>query len=496
MSKDFKEKVSSGIEEEVAIYVEPSKRAILSIALFIALFGCVFSFRAFNIALPKIIANWNAMDLYSLGASITSVAMMVSTIVVARISPRVGLKPTITFGLILLIICNMLTIIAPNMAIFILLRVLTGLGNGIVLGQMAASTNKIWPNSKRGTWIGILGVFQAAPSVIGPTVAGFLVDNYGWPSTFIAVSALQVVALIIFVSVCPKDTKDRFYKPSPFDIAGTISFSVLVTTLVLIASYGNKIGWTDMKIIIGYAIAIASLFALVISENKAEAVGTALLPWNLFKTDKNFVKIFTLAFAGVFLGMAHPVFLVLFLQKVAKTSATVSGIPFSMVSIASLIAAPIAARIFQKTGRSKGLMVITSAIMTLPILFYGLWIYPEIGQSSTSLMILYVTSFIYGLGGILTMTIPYNACSEYLPKESVGVASANVYMAVNLGGSVGLAILQAIYNAVSKSVGMNAAIKTVFICASVGGILAVSLSLSLKKPVVMDVTNKTDNVRC
>jgi MFS family permease len=250
---------------------------------------------------------------------------------------------------------------------------------------------------------------------------------------------------------------------------------------VLIASYGNKLGWTDIKILIGFVVAIAALIALVISENKAETVGTALLPWNLFKTDSNFVKIFALAFVAVFLGMAHPVFLVLFLQKVALTSATVSGIPFSLVSIASLIAAPCAAKIFQKTGKIKNLMAIAAILMTLPMLFYGLWLQPEIGNSSVSLMILYVTSFIYGIGGIITMTLPYNACSAYLPKESVGVASANVYMAVNLGGSVGLAILQAIYNAVNNSAGMNTAIKTVFICASVGGVIACLLSLSLKK---------------
>lgn len=133
-------------EENIAIYIEPNKRVPLSMALFVALFSCIFSFRAFGIAIPHIIAKWDAMNLFTLGTSIMSVSMMVATIVVARISPRIGLKPTITFGLVLLVICNILIMFAPNMNIFILLRIISGIGNGVIIGQMAATINKIWPD--------------------------------------------------------------------------------------------------------------------------------------------------------------------------------------------------------------------------------------------------------------------------------------------------------------------------------------------------------------
>lgn len=464
-------------DEDVAIYLKPEKRTVVAIALLVSVFGCNFSFRAFSIALPHIIAGWDAMDLYTLGATLMTVAMTVATVITARITPKAGLKKTIVTGLAIIVVCNMLTLVAPNMLTFVILRILTGVGNGIVCGQIAASMNKIWPKAKRGTWIGILGIFQSLTSVIGPTVSGMLVDGFGWQSTYFVISAFQIAGLIMFLVLCPKDTRDRFYEPVPFDVAGTVCFTVFVTSLVIVCSYGNSLGWGNPKILAGFAVSLIALIILVVSENKAGE--GALLPWQLFKSDANFVKIFLIAIFVSLPGMAQVYFMPLFLQSVAETSATVSGLPFTILSIGSLIASPMAAKLFQKTGKSKMLMILCGMLMSVPTLIYGIWIHQDLGQGG--LMVIYVLSFVYGLGYILTMTLPYNACAEYLEIENVGIGTANVYMGITLGSSVGLAVLQAIYNKISAASGMETGIKAAFICSAVSGAITILLALSLKK---------------
>ncbi|MBA4699693.1 MAG: MFS transporter [Ruminococcus sp.] len=464
-------------EQDIAIYLSPAKRTMVAIALLISVFGCNFSFRAFSIALPHIIADWDAMELYTLGATLMTVAMTVATVVIARVTPRVGLKQTIMVGLGIILVCNMLTLFAPNMLIFVLLRILTGIGNGIVCGQIAASMNKIWEKAKRGTWIGILGVFQSLTSVAGPMVSGFLVDTWGWQSTYFVISAFQIAGFFMFLFMCPKDTKDRFYKPVKFDLLGTISFTIFVIALVIVCSYGNSLGWASPRIILGFVVALIAAIVLVIAENKADE--GALLPWKLFKKDSNFIKIFLIAIFISLPGMAQVYFMPLYLQNVAETSATVAGLPFTILSIGSLIASPIAGKIYQKTGKNKLIMVICGILMSLTTLVYGLWIYPEV--ASKGLLVIYLLSFIYGLGYILTMTLPYNACSEYLSTEDVGVGTANVYMGITLGSSVGLAVLQALYNKVSASADIGTGIKATFICSAISGGLTILLALSLKK---------------
>ncbi|WP_238915705.1 MFS transporter [Clostridium sp. YIM B02555] len=465
------------LEDDVAIYLEPSKRKIVAIALLVSVFGCNFSFRAFGIALPHIIAGWDAMQLYTLGATLMTVAMTIATVIAARVAPKTGLKQTIIVGLSIILLCNMLTLKAPNMLIFVILRVLTGVGNGIVCGQIAASMNKIWPSNQRGTWIGILGIFQSLTSVIGPTLSGMLVDNFGWQSTYFTISAFQIIGLIMFVTLCPRDTRDRFYEPVPFDVAGTVFFTILITSIVIVCSYGNSLGWTNIKMIIGLLIAIIAMIGLVIAENKAGA--GSLLPWDLFKNDLNFVKIFLISIFISLPGMAQVYFMPLYLQKVAQTSAIVSGVPFTILSIASLIASPVAAKIIEKTGKAKLVMMICVVMMTVPTFIYGVWIYPEVGMSN--LPIIYGLSFLYGLGYILTMTLPYIACAKYLPEKSIGVGTANVYMGITLGSSVGLAFLQAVFNSLSTSVNMNAGIKAAFVCSAISGALTIILAFTLKK---------------
>jgi MFS family permease len=463
---------------DVAIVMATNKRTLVSIALLVAVFGCNFSYRAFSIALPHIIANWNAMQLYTIGTSLMTVAMTVTTIAAARISPRIGLKITVSFGLILILICNMLILFAPNMLIFVLLRIVTGVGNGLVSGQMAASFNKIWPGAKRGTWIGILGVCQSFSNVIGPTTAGILVDAYGWRSTYYAVSLIQLIGLIMFVVATPKDTTDRFYKPVRFDSFGALAFTVVITALVLVGSFGNSLGWGSPIIIGGFALAGIAFISMVKRENKMGSA--ALLPWDLFKKDRNFQKIFALTFFITILACGQTYYMPLYLQKVAGTTATISALPFTILSITSLIGSAIAGRIFKKTGKSKPLIIASASLMFFPVLFYGIWLSPTAG-SQTGILIMSIVSSLYGFGYILTITIPYYACSEYLSLESVGIGSANIYMGVTVGASMGMSVLQAVMNGVSAIYNLNIALKVVYLCCSASGVIALLFGISLGK---------------
>ena len=147
------------VEEDVGIFIDPRKRAIVCIALFIAVFGCNFSFRSYSVALPKIVEGWTYSSyLYSAGNSLMTVAMTVVTLIVARISAKTGLKKTIMVGLIIVLACDILTTIAPNIIVFLIIRVFYGVGCGLICGQELSSLNLIWPGADRKKWVGMRGV--------------------------------------------------------------------------------------------------------------------------------------------------------------------------------------------------------------------------------------------------------------------------------------------------------------------------------------------------
>lgn len=469
----------NGWKDDVLIYIEPKKRAVVSLAMLVSTFGVHFSIRSFGLALPHIIANWNAGDLYSMGIALQTAAMTVSAILSSRIIPKWGIKKTICTALVMILISNIGTMFAPNMLVLMFCMLLTGIGSGTIVSQMVACVNKIWPTSKRGIWMAMVGIFQSAASVIGPMAAGLIIDYVGWQATYILVSILQVMGLFMLFIVCPKDTKEQHYKAVKFDVSGTGIFFMFIVSSVLVSNFGNSLGWSSPLILAGTVFVIIALIVLIKVEDKAGEA--ALLPWKLFTENRNFIRLFGFAFFICALGMSQTVFISWYMQKISMTSATLAGVPFTILSVGSLIMSPIMGRKFQKTGKSKNLIVFCTSLMTISVIVMTFWIYPEFTDSATGLAILFVLTAIYGIGYCVTMTLLYNACSEYLPKEQVGVATSNIYMGLSLGGCVGLAILQAISNAVNAVYGLNIALKVVFGICGISGMIALSFALSLKK---------------
>ena len=462
------------IEEDVGIFIDPRKRAIVSIALFIAVFGCNFSFRSYGVALPQIVADWTySSNLYSAGNSLMTVAMTVVTLIVARISAKTGLKKTILTGLVIVIACDLLTTIAPNMFVFLLIRVLYGVGCGLICGQELSSLNLIWPGADRKKWVGFRGVTYSITNIIGPTVAGLLVDNFGWRSTFFTIFAFHVAGLVIFALCCPRDTKKRFYKDTPFDMSGCITFILFITIATLVCTMGNTLGWTNPLIIAGLAVIVASLAALLSIENKKGS--GAILPLDLFKRNANFTKLFFIAVFGCIVNMAPVNFLSLYMQKIGGTSATASGLPYSLIYLVTLIFTFVISRI--RGLKPKSILVFSSFVCMTVIGVLASWLSPDIGQH---LVVMNIIAACYGLGNAITTTTIYDAAAEYVDSADIGMSTSLVYMGITFGGSVGLAILQLLMNTWTAKVDLGAGLIAVFWGSFAASVIMTILTISIK----------------
>lgn len=466
---------NASIEEDVGIFIDPKKRAIVSIALFIAVFGCNFSFRSYGVALPSIVAGWTYSSyLYSAGNSLMTVAMAVVTIIVARISAKSGLKRTIMAGLVIVIACDIFTMFAPNMVVFLLIRVLYGVGCGLICGQELSSLNLIWPEASRKKWVGYRGVTYSITNIIGPTVAGMLCDGFGWKSTFITILVFHVIGLVIFATCCPKDTKNRFYKDTPFDMSGCVTFAIFITVTVLVCTMGNTLGWGSPIILAGLAIVVISLIAMLMIENKKGAA--AVLPLDLFKRNSNFTKLFFIAVFGCMVNMAPVNFLSLYMQKIGGTSATASGLPFSLIYLVTLFVTFVLSRMGKRI-RVKSVLTFCSFVCMIVIGVLALWLSPEVGQH---LVLMNVIAACYGIGNAITTTTIYDAAAEYVDTADIGMATSMVYMGITFGGSVGLAILQLLMNIWTAKIDLAAGLIAIFWGSFAAAVIMTILILSLK----------------
>lgn len=93
-----------------------------------------------------------------------------------------------------------------------------------------------------------------------------------------------------------------------------------------------------------------------------------------------------------------------------------------------------------------GLLAMCTLLVALNASFYGITLSP-----TTSLGLIFFISAFGGLGHCCLVMLCYNATEEYLPKSRIADGNAVAYIAICIAGSVGLAVMQAISNAVAAS---------------------------------------------
>jgi len=169
--------------------VEESKTSFNKVPLLIVLisgaFAAILNQTLLATALPHIMADLNldantAQWLQSIFMLVNGIMIPITAFLIERFTTR-GLFLTAMglFGLGTLICA-----VAPNFEILMVGRVLQGSGAGIIMPLMMTILFLIYPKEKRGAAMGMFGLVIAFAPAIGPTLSGWLVDQFPWRSYF------------------------------------------------------------------------------------------------------------------------------------------------------------------------------------------------------------------------------------------------------------------------------------------------------------------------
>lgn len=483
----FKSATLANDDDDVIVYIDPKKRAIVTIALLVGFFGVHFYMRAFSMCTSYIMANWNAGEYYSAGKALQTAIMVVATSVSAYLIPKWGIKKVMGGSLAIIILCDIGTLVAPSLGVFLACVMIQGIGNAGLISNMISLMNKIWPPSKRAMWLSTIGITQGIAAVVIPTLAGVMIDNWGWKSVYYLMMGIQALGLILTLAITPKDTTQKNYIEKKFDVVGTVLFTVWVSCCVLACNFGNSWGWDSMEIISLLAVTVIGLVAFIVVEYKLGS--NAIFPVKLFKENANCTMIFIQSFFACAVCMGQFVFVIYYMQVVMGTTAAASAIPFTIFSIGTLVMPTVYAVYYKKTGRCKGLLILTMLLVSLNAFLYGLLLSP-----TTSIGLIYVISAIGGLGHASCVTLCYNAAEEYLPKSRIADGNQVAYIAICIAGSVGLAVMQALANGVAASkiaagveelaargAGYETAMFAAGICGLIGVVASALLSRKIKE---------------
>jgi EmrB/QacA subfamily drug resistance transporter len=361
------------------------------------------------------------------------VYMIASTVLVlsaGRLSDQFGRKKAYIGGFVLFALASLGAGFAGNGTQLILWRILQGVGGSFLFANAAAIVTDAFPREQLGLAMGTNTMVAAVGLVIGPVLGGALVAiSWHWVFWFNVPLALagSLWAALILRELTGRD------EDTSFDFAGTATFLVGLTGLVLGISKGGISGWKD-PVVIGGLIAGAVLMpAFVLIERRHPA---PMLDLSIFKS-----RLFSAASAAAFINglsrFALMFVFVFYFQGVQGNSPILAGIKLAPLAIGMLISSPLAGVWADRRG-SRGMAVAGMLVSAL-----GLALMTTL-QRDTSYLAPGAYMFIVGLGSGMFNSPNTAAMMGTVAAHRRGIAAGARVLVQNTGAVISIAFVLAV----------------------------------------------------
>lgn len=362
--------------------------------------------------------------------------------------------------------------ISPNFSLLLTGRVFQAAGAGIMMPLLQTIMFLIFPVERRGTAMGMFGLVIAFAPAIGPSLSGWLVDQFPWRSVFYVVLPFAVINIIAAYFLLKNITEQRSLKVDVLSIIlSTFGFGGLLYGF----SIAGNAGWTSVPVVISMLIGVISLFIFIRRQLKLEE---PILEFRIFK-----YKMFTLTTALgmiVFISMiGTAVVLPLYMQNMLGFSALDSGLVLLPGAIIMGLMNPVTGRLFDQYGAKWLAIIGTSLLVITTFMFTSL-------STETTFAYLATVNGVRMLSIALVMMPVTTAGLNQLPLNLIAHGSAMNNTLRQVSGAIGTALLVTIMATTAIPAegveGLIHGVNMSFIFAGVTSVFGLILAFYIKNP--------------
>ncbi len=397
-------------------------------------------------AMPRIIAELSGFDRYPW---VTTSYLLTSTIAVpifAKLSDIYGRKWFFLAGAVIFVASSALCGAAGNLSFMpidamnqlILFRGIQGIGAGIMLGLIFTIIGDVFSPAERGRYQGLFAGVWGLASIFGPTLGGWLTDNWSWRWAFyvnLPVGIIAIAAIYLeFPYFHPEGVKRKI------DWAGVFTLTACLTPLLLALTWVTDYGWGAPRVVSLLAIATAMLIAFLYFETRA---AEPLIPLSLFRNPV--IAICSIALFVLGMGMFGVImYLPLYMQGVMGISATQSGSLLTPLMLGAVVSSVISGHVTSRYLKYKALAVVGSILVA-----GGMIVFATLDGSTTRLVVVF-GMVIAGLGMGLMNPVYTLAVQNSAPREHMGAATASTQFFRSIGSTMGVAIFGSVLLTIYK----------------------------------------------
>lgn len=393
-----------------------------------------FNLTVANVALPSIGASFNASQLaINMIAVGYSLGLAASVLWFGALGDRYGRKLMLMLGLALAVPASLVAGLAPSPDILFLARVAGGLSAGLMYPTTLALITALWSPPARTRAIALWAALGSGSTVLGPVLAGILLEFFAWGSVFLVSIPIVFVALYLTWRYVPARVGET---TAPVDNIGGLLSAVAIGALVVGLNFIALPAQQELAVGL-FATAAIGLVLFVVRQRRA---ANPLYDLDVAARPTFWVA----AVAGIIVfGSLMGILFInqQYLQNVLDYGTLAAGVAIVPAAVVMIIVAPRSATLVQQWGSRATLLLGQAFLAVAFVTMFFLW------GEGTPYWVVVIPLLLMGVGVGFAQTPSSSSLTASVPIRRVGMASGTADLQRDLGGALMTSVFGALLTA-------------------------------------------------
>ncbi len=405
---------------------------LIALGVMLATFMQVLDTSIANIALPHIAGSLSVTpDQATWVLTSYLVANAIILPMTGWLGNRFGRKRVLIWCIAMFTFASVLCGMALNLPMLILARILQGAGGGAMVPIAQAVLLESFPAHKRGTAMAIFTQGVVVAPIIGPTLGGWITDNYSWRWVFYINVPVGILAIFLAEWLVEDPPYIKRNLKAAIDFIGFGLLALWLATLQIVLDKGQEADWFGAEWVRWFTVVSAvSMIGFIAREL---TVKYPLVDLRILK-NRNFAVGLLLITIVVAILYGTTVELPLFLQTLMGYPALQSGYALSPRGIGAFFTTMLVGRLVGRV-RNRWLMCVG-----FPVLAIASFMLSNINLQVSEAAVIW-PSVINGIAISFIFVPLTTAAVGHLPQAQMGNATGLYNLMRNVGGSVGIAFV-------------------------------------------------------
>jgi EmrB/QacA subfamily drug resistance transporter len=400
-----------------------------------------------NTVLPVISVFFNT-DVSNIEWVVTIYLLVLSGLLLSfgRLGDLHGHKTIFISGFGIFIVSSALCGFAPSLTWLITFRAIQALGAAMLSANSPAILTKSFPTTQRGQALGLQATMTYLGLTVGPTLGGWLTDQFSWRAIFYINIPVGLAALWMGLRYIPGDRSLQKERTTieRFDLIGAAAFMTGLIMLLLGLNRAHDAGWGSPIILCLLGTSLLILIAFVAYERQ---IVNPMLDLSLFRN-----RLFSISAISAVLNYIC-LFSILFLMPFyliqgRGLSPSQAGLLLSVQPVIMAIVAPFSGTLSDRIG----VRLLTS--LGMAVLAVGIFIQSRFGPDTSTLQMATGLA-LTGLGTGVFISPNNSALMGSAPRNRQGIAAGILATSRNVGMVLGIGLAGAIFSTVLAQLGVG-----------------------------------------